>query len=106
MRFILRIIGTWLLGIALVLLIVDGTRSLGTNAFVITSLGDSWALIHGDSLAVVRQWLADSTPEFMSMQIVERVLRWPGWAVLAVPGLIFALAGRSRRTRIDRFNEV
>jgi hypothetical protein len=106
MRFIFRVIGTWLLGVALVLVIIDGTRSLGANQLVISSLGESWALVHGESLAASQQWLAVNMPEFVRTLIVDSLLGWPGWAVLAVPGLFFALTGRSRRVREDRFNQV
>ena len=54
MRLILRILGTWLLGLALILLIVDGTKSLGANAVVMTSLNDTWVALSASSLAAVK----------------------------------------------------
>ena len=55
MRLILRIIGTTLLAAALILGILDGTRSLGQSAVVITSLGANWEAIHAPSLAALHE---------------------------------------------------
>lgn len=100
MRLILRILGTWLLGVALVLLIIDGTRSLGANSLIFTSFGDAWTWVNADSLATTRDFL---TTRFFGPVLgpaIEALLTFPSWAVLAVPGAIIAWMGRSRRTRM------
>lgn len=100
MRLILRILGTWLLGVALILLIVDGTRSLGANALVFTSFGDAWTLLNADSLAATRDFFTTRFFGPVLEPAVDALLTFPGWAVLLVPGVILAWMGRSRRTRL------
>ena len=43
MRLVFRLLGTWLIGIALVFLVVDGTKSLAANALVFTGFGQAWS---------------------------------------------------------------
>jgi hypothetical protein len=100
MRLILRIVGTWLLGLALILLIIDGTKSLSANALVWTALGDTWNGLSAQSLVAVRTFFASRFFGPVLLPGLDAVLRMPGFAVLAVPGAILAAVGRSRRARV------
>jgi hypothetical protein len=100
MRLILRIIGTWLVGLAFILLIIDGTRSLAANDLVITSLGDTWTSLHAESLEQLRAFFATRFFGPLLDVVVTTLLTFPGWAVLAVPGAILAWLGRSKRSRV------
>ena len=100
MRLIFRIVGTWLIGIALILLIIDGIRSLGANSLIITSLGDTWTTIHADSLVAVREFFGTRMFGAVLDGATTALLGFPGWAVLGVPGLLIAWMGRSRRARM------
>jgi hypothetical protein len=100
MRLILRVIGTLLIAFAVILIIIDGTRSLGANGLVFTSLEATWQGMHGDSLASVRDFLGTRLFGPLLDPLVSAVLSFPGWAVVGVPGLLLAWAGRSRRERV------
>ncbi len=100
MRLLLRVLGTLLIACAVILLIIDGTKSLGANALVFTSLSDSWTQIHPDSLAAVKQFLETRFFGPLLETIVTAILSFPGWAVIGVPGILLAWAGRSRRERV------
>lgn len=100
MRLVLRIIGTTLLAAALILGILDGTRSLGAGAAVITSLGATWELIHAPSLAALHDFIATRFFGPLLGGVIDAILGLPGWAVLGVPGAMLAWLGRSKRTRI------
>ncbi len=100
MRLILRVVGTWLLGLALILLIIDGTKSLSADTLAWTPLGDTWSGLASDSLATVRAFFASRFFGPLLGPGFDALLNLPGWLVLAVPGVIMAAAGRSRRTRI------
>ena len=100
MRLLLRIIGTTLLAAALILGILDGTRSLGGNALIITSLGATWQIIHADSLAQLHAFIDTRFFGPVLEGVISAVLSVPGWAVLGVPGVILAWLGRSKRTRV------
>lgn len=100
MRLFLRVLGTWLLGVAMILLIIDGTRSLGDNRLVLTSLAENWGWLNAASLAAFREFIAGRFFGLVLEPVTEAILGFPGWAVLAVPGALLAWAGRSRRTRL------
>ena len=100
MRLLLRVLGTLLIGFAVVLVIIDGTKSLGENAIVITSLGDTWTQLQAESLASVKGFLETRLFGPLLETVVSALLGFPGWAVIGVPGLLLAWAGRSRRERI------
>lgn len=100
MRLLLRVLGTLLIACAVILLIIDGTKSLGANALVFTSLNDSWTQIHADSLAAVKQFVETRFFGPLLETVVTAILSFPGWAVIGVPGLLLAWAGRSRRERV------
>jgi hypothetical protein len=100
MRLILRLLGTWFVGIALILLIIDGTKSLGANAIVLTSLGEAWTILHAPSLEQLRAFLATRFFGPLLDIAVTALLTFPAWAVLGIPGLFIAWLGRSRRIRV------
>lgn len=100
MRLILRLLGTWLVGVALILLIIDGTKSLGANAIVVTSFGDTWMSLHAQSLEQLRAFLASRFFGPLLDVVVTALLTFPGWAVLGVPGIFIAWLGRSKRMRV------
>ena len=100
MRLILRLLGTWFVGIALILLIIDGTKSLGANAIVLTSLGETWTMLHAQSLEQLRAFLATRFFGPLLDIVVTALLTFPAWAVLGIPGLFIAWLGRSRRMRV------
>lgn len=107
MRLILRVLGTWLIGLALVLLVIDGTKSLGANALVFTSLADLWTQIHQPSLEGVRSFLDSRLFADLLDAALAALLSYPAFAVFGVPGILLALAGRKpRRERFLRHDQI
>ncbi|VAW21096.1 hypothetical protein MNBD_ALPHA12-1420 [hydrothermal vent metagenome] len=106
MRFLLRLAGTWMLGMALVLLIMDGTKSMAANALLITSLGDNWAMLDAASLDGFEQLIATSPVKFIWGPLVQPVLSWPGWAVLGFAGIVLAFLGRSKKDRLNNYTRI
>ena len=100
MRLLLRIVGTLLIACAVILIIIDGTKSLAANGLVLTPLEATWTQINPQSLATVKEFLGTRLFGALLEVTVNFILGLPGWAVLGVPGILLAWAGRSRRTRI------
>ncbi|UYN98965.1 MAG: hypothetical protein KIT02_13650 [Devosia sp.] len=101
MRLLFRIIGTWLIGLALIYLVVDGTRALASNSLVLTSLEQAWTNLHAPSLAGVSEFLDSRFFAALLDGVLRTLLTYPVFAVLGVPGIVFALMGR--RPRRERF---
>lgn len=97
MRLILRIAGTWLIGLALVLIVVDGTRSLGANRLVYMTLSELWTQVHPPSLDAVAAFFESRFFADLLDVALKTVLDYPAFAVFGVPGIVLALAGRKPR---------
>ncbi|GHA22087.1 hypothetical protein GCM10007989_16820 [Devosia pacifica] len=97
MRLIFRIVGTWLIGLALVVVVIDGTKSLASDAIVTTQMADMWMLVHAPSLEAVREFFATRLfAEFLG-GLFATLLTWPAFVVIGVPGLVLAFLGRRKR---------
>jgi hypothetical protein len=105
MRLVLRVLGTWLLGIGFILLIIDGTRSLAVNAITMTPLSDTWTSLHPASLEATKAFLTSRLFGPILEPAMTAFLSFPSYAVFAVPGVILALLGRSRTRRIAQYTE-
>ncbi len=107
MRLVLRIVGTWLVGLALVLAVIDGTKSLGASQLVLTSLAQTWTSVNPASLMAVRAALEG--PYFADLlgRTMAALLSYPAFAVIGVPGILLALLGRTpRRERYIRQDQI
>ena len=100
MRLLFRLLGTWLLGIALILLIMDGTRSLAHSGLVVTPLAVTWSQLHEASLLETQNFLSSRFFGALLQPMVGTLLSLPGWIVFAVPGGLLAWMGRTRRARV------
>jgi hypothetical protein len=98
MRLISRIIGTWLIGMAVILLIIDGIKSLAASTLVVTSLNDSWLSLSPQSLAGLHAFIDTRFFGPLLEPLLTALLGCPGFAVLGIPGILLALAGRGRRS--------
>lgn len=94
MRLVLRIAGTWLIGLALVLLVIDGTKSLAANTLVFTSFGQAWSQVHAASLENVSGFFESRFFADLLGVLMQNILTFPAFAVLGVPGIVLALLGR------------
>ncbi len=100
MRLVLRVLGTLLIAFAVILIIIDGTKSLAANALVFTPLEQTWANMHAESLTALKEFLASRLFGPLLEPVVSAILSFPGWAVIGLPGLLLAWAGRSRSERV------
>ncbi len=99
MRAVLRVLGTWLLGLAVVLIIMDGTKSLAANALVATPLDQLWAELHAQSYAALQNWIDVYLAPWSADVVADALLRLPGFVITGVLGVLLLIAGRERRPR-------
>lgn len=99
MRLILRTLGTWLLSIAVILAVIDGTKSLAANRLVMTPLGDIWTSLNVASLQWVEAFLQSRFFGAMLSPLLAGLLTVPAFVVVGVPAVLLAFLGRSRYIR-------
>jgi len=97
MRFVLRVLGTWLLALAVILIVIDGTKSLAANGLVMTSLSDAWTGMHPPSLSAAETFVRGRVLGDMMAGVFSALLTYPAFAVIGVPGILLSLLGRRRR---------
>ena len=107
MRLVFRIAGTWLIGLAFVLLVVDGTKSLAANGVILTTLGDAWSGLHRSSLVAFGALSEGQVFTGLFDQVLTQALTWPAFAVAGVPGILLLLLGRvPHRERFLRQDQI
>jgi hypothetical protein len=96
-RFLLRLAATVALAVAVVLAVIDATRSIAASALTFTTLAQSWQTVSPQSLEAAHKAVEQSAwPEGWTM-IVMPLLALPAFAVVAVLALILYAAGHRRR---------
>jgi hypothetical protein len=99
-RFFLRMIGLFSLAAAFILVIYDGTKSIASNAVILTSVRALWDALNAASLASLQPLLERSAVPSLWDPVFTTFLSWPSWAVLAVLGIVLIVLGRRRKPLI------
>jgi hypothetical protein len=98
MRFVLRILGVWLLLLAMVAAVVDATKSLaGGGAWVVTPMGDQWRQLAPDTLDVSRQWIITNAGDWLWDPAILSILAAPTWVVFGILGVFLYWLGQKRK---------
>lgn len=96
-RALLRLLSLIALAVAVIMAVLDATRSIAADALTLTPLATSLSSLSPELVASMRQAVVGSLPAFFWDPVMTGLLRQPGFAVLAVLALLLALAGRPRR---------
>lgn len=99
MRVLFRIAGLIFLALALILVVVDGTRMLAVGGYVATPLGDWLGQIAPTTLQTAQSAIQENVHPLLWDPGLTTLLGWPGWAVLCGIAVLFLLLGRSRTRR-------
>ncbi len=97
MKLVARVIGTWMTALALILIVVDGTKSLAANQPVMTSLASYWEGLDMASFEAVQGLIATYLVPFAAGGLAEAVLSVPAFALAGGLGLVALFFGRKRR---------
>jgi len=100
---VLRVLGVWLMLLAVVALVYDGTRMLADNGtLAFTSVGEHWYSIHPASLNAAQAGIERHVAPFLWDPVVTTILLLPAWLVVGGLGALFYLLGY-RRKKLDVF---
>src|SRR5690606_13404338 len=91
---ILRLLSSIALATAVIMAVLDATRSIAAEQVVFTSLGQFWATVSRPSLEAAQDAVLTSPPAPWWDPMMIGFLQQPGCAVFAVLALLLALAGR------------
>lgn len=97
MKLVVRVIGTWMIALALILIVVDGTKSLAAGVPVMTSLASYWENLDMASWTAAQQLIATYLVPFAAGGVAEAVLSAPAFALSGGLGLLALFFGRKHR---------
>lgn len=96
MRWILRTLGTWCLGLAFILLVIDGTRMLAASGLVLTSLAESWRMVDAASFEAANVAVGNALGPLGLVGVWTGLMALPGWILFGVIGAVLVLVFRRR----------
>ena len=101
-RFIFRLLAAASLAIAVIMAVMDATRSIAISKFDPTPLGGSWFEYSPSSLEALRITLTNSVP-FLWDPAMLTLLRVPGFVFFAALALLLYAIGHRPQPSVRRF---
>ncbi len=105
-RFIFRVLATVSLAIAVIMSVLDATRSIAADALVLTPLSESWRAVSSGTYEAAEAAVSEVIAPYAWDPVVLTLLSAPGFAVFLVLALLFYMIGRRRERRTSRFASV
>ena len=95
---LLRIVGVWLLLVAMVAAVVDATKSLaGGGAWVVTPMGQQWQALSAKTFDDARVAVQTHASPFLWDPILTTILGAPTWVVFGILGVLLYWLGQKRK---------
>jgi hypothetical protein len=102
-RFIFRLLATFALAIAVIMAVIDATRSIAASEWVLTPLAESWSDVSPETLAAAAEFTRDVMLPGIWDPVAVTLLALPGFVVFLLLALVFYLIGRRPVRRLNRF---
>jgi hypothetical protein len=103
LRFLFRLAAMVALSVAVIMAVLDATRSVAASALVMTPLNSSWLAVSPDTRAAFETFVRAKASPIVWDGGIAWVLAQPGFAVFAVAALLLYAIGYRRRRRGGEF---
>jgi hypothetical protein len=103
LRFLFRMLGMIALAVAVIMMVVDATRTIAAGAFVATPLIESWQAVSPQTLSSFRALVEAGIGPAVWEALSAYLLALPGFAVFTALALLFFFFGRRPDRRLGRF---
>jgi hypothetical protein len=98
MRMLLRIMGVWLLLLAMVAAVIDATKSLaGGGAWAVTPMGQQWQALSPETLRDAKAAVESSVSPVVWDPVMTTILDAPTWVVFGILGVLLYWLGQKRK---------
>jgi hypothetical protein len=105
-RFVFRILATFSLAVAVVMAVLDATRSIASDAIVLTPLWESWQTVSPASYGAAEAAVSEVLVPYVWDPVILTLLSAPGFAVFGVLALLLYMIGRRPERRAGRFASI
>ncbi len=102
LRLLFRLLATLALAVAVIMAVLDATRTIAAEQLVLTPLATSWMTISPDTLDAARSFVQDRMHTLFWDPVLVSVLSLPGFVVFAALAFLFHAIGRRPRRRTGR----
>lgn len=102
-RFLFRLLAMVALSVAVIMAVLDATRSIAGSQIVLTPLGTSWHAASPETLAAAQELVQTYLLPELWDPVAIAILSLPGFVVFAGLAFLFQLVGRRPRPRAGRF---
>jgi hypothetical protein len=98
MLTLLRILGVWLLLLAMVAAVIDATKSLaGGGAWVVSPMGEQWKALSPETLTGFQGWIQTTVGTWLWDPVLATILAAPTWLVFGILGVFLYWLGQKRK---------
>ena len=102
-RFLFRIMAMVALSVAVIMAVVDATRTIAASELVLTPLITSWLTVSPGTLATLQAFVAEKAHPLLWDPVIVSILAQPGAAIFATLALLLYAIGRKPDRRAGRF---
>jgi hypothetical protein len=102
-RFLFRLMATFALAVAVIMAVLDVTRTIAASRLVLTPLRESWLGVSPSTLERVQSFIMDNTHPLIWNPVMVFILDQPGFVVFGVIAFLLYAIGHRPERRIGRF---
>jgi hypothetical protein len=102
-RFLFRLLATFALAVAVIMAVLDVTRTIAASRLVLTPLGDSWRSVSPATLERVQSFILENAHPLAWNPVAVFILGLPGFVVFGVLAFLFYAIGHRPDRRIGHF---
>lgn len=95
-RFLFRLLSTIALAIAVVMAVLDATRTVAASALVLTPLAASWNAVSPGTMDAAGKLIAGKVHPLLWDPVMLSILALPGFVVFAALSLLLYAFGRKQ----------
>lgn len=102
-RFVFRCLATLVLAAAVIMAVLDATRSVAASQLVLTPLASSWEFASPRTFEAARDFVETHIHPMVWSLLADHLLSLPGFVVLLVVAFLLFALGRPPARRGPRF---
>ena len=102
-RFLFRLMATFALAVAVIMAVLDATRTIAASRLVLTPLGESWQAVSPSTLEELQSFIMDKAHPLVWNPVMVFILDQPGFVVFGVLAFLLYAIGHRPERRIGRF---
>ena len=102
-RFLFRLAAMVSLSVAVIMAVLDATRTVAASRLVTTPLKTSWNAVSPETLGAAESFVREKVQPLLWDTVIDWIVSQPGFAVFAVLAFLLYLVGYRPARRMNRF---